>query len=232
MSKKGKRQRKRKQAAKTHTKSITQPHSLMTACVTPAQHVLSINDMHLWAGGYLCVDTEHAEPWDLVISLAQNLTDPPITFQQGAEKLIDPSALLLPQAPTIDIAWTDGGAPWQLDQDFWIALIKELARLKGNVLIHCFGGHGRTGTALAALVGLMADAGFKMPTEIPCVVSWVREHYNPYAVETLIQLRYLNNLLDLPVRDEIFDRMEKVESFYLNDYHNLSTLGYETDKHG
>ena len=52
-----------------------------------------------------------------------------------------------------------------------------------RVEVACSGGHGRTGTALACLVAI--DAG---PAVDP--VAYVREHYDPRAVETRWQRRY------------------------------------------
>jgi hypothetical protein len=56
-----------------------------------------------------------------------------------------------------------------------------------RVEIACGGGKGRTGTALAAIAVLAgvpaADA-----------VAWVRHHYNPHAVETPWQRRWVRNL--------------------------------------
>src|SRR6266568_751485 len=53
-----------------------------------------------------------------------------------------------------------------------------------RVEIACAGGHGRTGTALACLAILDGVPG----TE---AVAFVREHYDPHAVETPGQRRYV-----------------------------------------
>jgi protein-tyrosine phosphatase len=53
-----------------------------------------------------------------------------------------------------------------------------------RVEVACAGGRGRTGTALACLVVL--DAG--QPVD---AVAYVREHYDPRAVETPWQRRYV-----------------------------------------
>ena len=53
-----------------------------------------------------------------------------------------------------------------------------------RVEIACGGGRGRTGTALACiaqLAGIAPDAA----------TAWVREHYDPRAVETPWQRRYV-----------------------------------------
>ena len=53
-----------------------------------------------------------------------------------------------------------------------------------RVELACAGGHGRTGTALACLAILNGVSG----TE---AVAFVREHYDPHAVETPGQRRYV-----------------------------------------
>lgn len=58
---------------------------------------------------------------------------------------------------------------------------------KERVEIACDGGHGRTGTALACIAvldGVPADKA----------VKFVRGHYNPRAVETPWQRRYVAHL--------------------------------------
>ena len=51
--------------------------------------------------------------------------------------------------PRIEIDWQDRGAP-PMDRGFFEALPHMVG--KGHVIINCHGGHGRTGTALAALL--------------------------------------------------------------------------------
>lgn len=54
----------------------------------------------------------------------------------------------------------------------------------GRVEIACAGGHGRTGTVIAALAILSGVA----PAD---AVSWAREHYDRHAVETPWQRRWV-----------------------------------------
>jgi hypothetical protein len=86
-------------------------------------------------------------------------------------------------------------AVWLRWPDFWLPLDRQAARdaftlahqrmLAGErVEVACGGGRGRTGTALACIAQLAgvpaADA-----------VQWVRENYDPRAVETPWQRRYV-----------------------------------------
>jgi hypothetical protein len=99
-------------------------------------------------------------------------------------------ALVLAQGPAP--AWDHRRIRWP---DFWVPVdrvdaldaLHEAHRraLAGErVEVACRGGVGRTGTALAALAildGIPASQA----------VAWVREHYNPRAVETPWQRRWL-----------------------------------------
>ena len=56
-----------------------------------------------------------------------------------------------------------------------------------RVEIACGGGKGRTGTALAAVAVLAGVPASE-------AVAWVRHHYNPHAVETPWQRRWVRRL--------------------------------------
>ena len=85
------------------------------------------------------------------------------------------------------IDWPDFGLPADVD-----ALRRDLRALlaqarRGDVVeLGCWGGHGRTGTALACLAVLTGTA----PDE---AVPWVRERYCPRAVETPAQEEFVRS---------------------------------------
>ena len=99
----------------------------------------------------------------------------------------------------IKIEWRDYGAP-DLSKDLWLRLIKVLDALcqeKGgtlDVIVCCMGGHGRTGTALTILAGLLdlVPAG-------ECPVKWVRDRYCKNAVESDKQEKYITTITGLEV---------------------------------
>lgn len=98
-----------------------------------------------------------------------------------------------PEAPRIYVAWPDGGAP-ALDPGFWRAL---LARLSGDIAVCCLGGHGRTGTALAAL--WMADIDARGAAEglaASDAVSIARDKHCRETIETDDQLEYLDEVAE------------------------------------
>ena len=95
-----------------------------------------------------------------------------------------------PQAwPSTWLRWPDFRLPADRDEAA-AAFRATLARLtEDRVEVACGGGRGRTGTALACLVAL--DTGTTKGA-----VDWVRAHYDPRAVETPAQRRYVARFLD------------------------------------
>lgn len=107
---------------------------------------------------------------------------------RGGEALVPSFIKGFPKAKQVDppeltIEWKDGGAPALTKAD-WTRLVKDLGRIKGKVLIHCMGGHGRTGTALCVLLAIVNGPGKDH-------VKWLRKHYCEKVVESKAQFDYL-----------------------------------------
>jgi hypothetical protein len=103
-------------------------------------------------------------------------------FGQMPEEL---KAYSMFQFEELVVNWPDGGFP-ALNPGFWSGLL-DYAKTNDfdSLLIHCKAGHGRTGTAAAALL----IAGKNMtPKE---AVEFVRQNHCEEAVETQIQINYL-----------------------------------------
>ncbi len=82
------------------------------------------------------------------------------------------------------LCWPDFGLP-AAPERVRLALAEALERAAfQRVEFACAGGQGRTGTALACLAILDGVPSAQ-------AVSFVREHYNPHAVETPGQRRYV-----------------------------------------
>lgn len=91
-----------------------------------------------------------------------------------------------PRVTEITLPWPDGGIPPVL-ASFWRALIEQCAATGAPLVIHCIGGHGRTGTALAAiLIAYSIPAGD--------AIEWVRKNHCDRAIETKAQEYYLADL--------------------------------------
>jgi hypothetical protein len=86
------------------------------------------------------------------------------------------------------IPWRDGSVP-QVKMTFWKALHAHILK-KGykDVAVHCFAGHGRTGTMLASL--MVAVGGWNAQES----VKFIRENYCDSAVETEIQCLHLQEV--------------------------------------
>jgi len=81
----------------------------------------------------------------------------------------------------------DDGQDIELPLQFWIELREYLANTRQNMLVFCLGGHGRTGTAIAAL---LISIGWKAKD----AMAWIRKNYCPEAIETMVQEWYLSAL--------------------------------------
>lgn len=97
-------------------------------------------------------------------------------FHELESFIVDPAIL------TLD--WPDGTSP-PVGLVFWQKLWELLP--EGNTVVSCVGGHGRTGTFLAA----MAIALGMKPTD---AIDHVRKNHCEKAIETLNQEEYLLNL--------------------------------------
>lgn len=121
-----------------------------------------------------------------------------VTATAAAQRLIPKfyrhvAANPTPKHPVVTIDWPDGGIPDFTKAD-WIRLLQDLSKIKGKVLVHCMGGHGRTGTALAAL--LFLSQAVKGDT-----AKWVREYFCEKVIESESQITYLKSL-GIPVKIE------------------------------
>lgn len=85
----------------------------------------------------------------------------------------------------LSLPWQDLSSPL-IKVSFWKYLTKNLP--KGDVAICCTGGHGRTGTALAAILMVARNKNADN------AINWIRKQYCNNAVETESQINYLMKL--------------------------------------
>ncbi len=145
---------------------------------TPAEpkHVLDVGDLQLWVGPFSRASS--VKP-DYYVSLNGGEMRPLVRDLGFGLKV----KVKTPKGLSVD--WPDYGTP-ALDREFWQALADKLWALKGKLYMGCGAGLGRTGTALAILVGLLGVS------DKP--VEWVRKHYNSRAVETTAQVEYVKQV--------------------------------------
>ncbi len=134
-------------------------------------------------------------PWDAAGGGVLRLPSGRLVRGRGLRRALPPGpgptfAVYLLGKPPPAVAWE---ARWVRWPDFWLPGDQAHARrvlheaweraLTERVEIACPGGRGRTGTALACLA--IIDG---LPPEQ--AVAFVRQHYDPHAVETPWQKRY------------------------------------------
>ena len=184
---------------------------LWDTCEHDLTRVIKLRDCVLWAGKH--ADVNRAKPWDLVIDLtgpSRACFDPLTTASPQVQTMFpdlvtDLVRLSIPKSqydcPTIIIEWPDHGVPWALGRAYWERLYLFLCSFKGEVLIHCMGGHGRTGSAVAILISLIGRVKgldkFKVfVSDDP--ITWVRKKICPECVETQAQAKYVEHITGLP----------------------------------
>ncbi|HYF57055.1 MAG TPA: hypothetical protein VEA41_22585 [Salinarimonas sp.] len=97
-----------------------------------------------------------------------------------------PLARHLVGIPRIELPWDDMGPP-PVTREFFAELPGLVG--KGHVIVNCYGGHGRTGTALAALM-LVHNPGMKAREAI----EHIRNLHCEHAVESISQVQWLCDL--------------------------------------
>ena len=112
--------------------------------------------------------------------------DPSFVHQSGLWSDLNLNDYFNPMHKTIELNWPDGAAPIFLKKKFFEDVI-DLARRgpKPRLVFACVGGHGRTGTALAAMRIIHFKETFQE------AVQYVRNQHCARAVETREQLRWL-----------------------------------------
>ncbi len=157
-------------------------------------------DMELWAGARNEKWGHDNGQWALVVDLTGMTREPTVIVSPEADKLMGGKFRPREREPLISIDWPDGGVPWELGASDWDSLTAALGEITGKVFIHCLGGHGRTGTAVA----ILADKMGMIPAGLD-PVAWVREKYCDDAVETAGQIRYIERITGRKVTAEESD---------------------------
>lgn len=164
---------------------MKQHHKMPVHCYHAPKHVVTIDGVQ-----YYCADKDGVIDFvgDAVFNFTGVANIPQLASIPDLAEHVD---VLYKE---IVVAWPDFGLP-RVKPSFWRAMHKYIkGQFWNKVCIHCEGGHGRTGTAIAAL---MISC---MKWDVPKAVGHVRKKYCDKAVETDDQCDYLC-ALDLELND-------------------------------
>lgn len=109
-----------------------------------------------------------------------------------------------------NLSWPDGGFPPVLPS-FWKELLTQVKELGiHNLVIHCKAGHGRTGTAAAAIMLANSQKQYTPAS----AVEFIRDNFCYSCVETPIQVSYLGWIAE---KLEIKNDSDEIEPSLLFD---------------
>lgn len=186
------------------TPGVTQYSTGYKSCSHPGDKVIfDFEGKQLFGSNNSSID-EWSGKWDLIIDLAGVVNVPNVVpFISAAapkrfralDKLVGKEKEL--PSEVLRLYWNDMGIP-PVGLNFWRAL---WAELPAKTVIACMGGHGRTGSCLAAF---MISCG----VDYYSAVETVRTEHCKKAIETVSQERYLHELY-VQVMEEELDACEK-----------------------
>lgn len=175
-------------------------------CHRGAVHVFDYRNLHFYGGGLLNGVYIPARGRWLIIS-AVECDIGTISTNYKTNYLKDWANL-----PVIKILIEDGKAP-DLPKEFWKSLIQELSWMSEgddlNILTMCEGGHGRTGTILSILAGMLLNK------DDP--VQFVRDSYCQLAIENLAQKAYIADITDTELHSAVGGRRLKKPKMSLDE---------------
>lgn len=163
-------------------------------CHFGPKKVLQIGSSNIYGASYNQIVDDWN--WGLMVRFGDIIkySDPDTIRANVQAQAILPARLLEKVIPPIvDITWPDFGNPI-FKRDWWELLYKTISEMKPtNVVFHCQGGHGRTGTALAILAALNGE---KEP------IKFIRQFYCADAVESGEQVEYIEKITGLKLDDQ------------------------------
>jgi protein-tyrosine phosphatase len=162
-------------------------------CHKGTPKVMVIGNTIIYAGAFK--DVRGDWDWDVMLRLSDGdftayLPIAQVAMNEEAKALLPESMHKEVDNPAIiDVLWPDFEVP-SLNKKWWMELVKTIKSWPAaSMLVHCLGGHGRTGTALAIL-GAMG--GVPEAQENP--VEYVRSIYCKDAIESMAQINYIKRI--------------------------------------
>lgn len=149
-------------------------------CIHKGQDsIMQVHGCNIFASSSFYGDEEGAE-----FGLVLNCANTGLTAMTVPPKMRHLLKYYQPTNRVIKVPWKDFGGP-PVTFEFWPALVQELTGVP-DLLVFCIGGHGRTGTALAA-IWIAANPKISGVEAI----NLVRKVYCVDAIEAVEQVDYL-----------------------------------------
>jgi hypothetical protein len=175
----------------TTTANATPPKQSKVWCKHGVMPAFVYDNMTFYGGAGVDVDTPTT--YDLVLDLARAVSIEkrnPVLIAGGPMEFTMLNTLTRKMPPIVDFNWKDFGIPGSAGLEFWRAIVDEIKRLSPDkVLVTCAGGHGRTGTCLSIIYGILdGKQGWDS-------IEDIRNYYCKQAVETVEQEDYIIDVL-------------------------------------
>lgn len=162
-------------------------------CSHDPKALFEYNDILFYGATQRRVDASFLQDHDLIINCGAYDAVCGASYSNGPfkklPKWLDAARykLTLPPVDEVWLDWADFNVP-NINDNFWPELVQN-AKDNGvkRIIACCTGGHGRTGTALAALL-------VSMGWSVKKAVTFLRQSYCHEAVENMKQVEYLTGL--------------------------------------
>lgn len=161
--------------------------SFTNTCTHFPQHIIDGEGWGVWAGKK--EDCRYrARNFDVVLNLTfTSIKEPHVIPIPELSEFAEVDC----QYKEIQLDWPDYGVI-SMPREFWVRLLEYLEKNRLKMVVFCLGGHGRTGTAIAIMMGLALGYTAEQ------AINWVRRHYCFSAIETPGQEAYIKRMLESP----------------------------------
>ena len=187
-------------------------------CVHYPTLVFKLGETDVYAATKDCLSQAGLKAHDISLVVNASLTSLNVAnLVSGSKRFTDLNRYAY-HIEEVHLNWDDGSS-FAGDIDFWRALYKKLVEFEIKaVCFCCLGGHGRTGTSIAALV-------LSVTSEVADnIIDTIRDNYCKEAIETKTQEDYLLDLVTQRTKLYTFEQANVGLQVYVREKPLLSSL--------